>query len=150
MGTDYVTKWAEARATRMADALATAQFLYENIITRFGCPLEIVSDRGLHFLNETIEVLTAKFLISHRKSTPYYPRANGQAESTNKILVAILTKTVSATRTDWELKLNAALWAYRTSYKVAISCTPFKLVYGLEAVMPWEFLVPSLRVAVVC
>ena len=50
--------------------------------------------------------------------------------------------------TDWELKLTAALWAYRTSYKVATGCTPFKLVYGLEAVMPWEFLVPSLRVAV--
>ena len=51
-------------------------------------------------------------------------------------------------RTDWEFKLSAALWAYRTSYKVATGCTPFKLVYGLEAVMPWEFLVPSLRIAV--
>lgn len=105
-GTDYVTKWTEAKAIRKADALTTAQFL------RFGYPLEIVSDRGSHFLNETIEVLTAKFMISHRKSTPYYPHANGQAESTNKILVAILMKTVSATRTDWELKLTATLWAY--------------------------------------
>ena len=87
-------------------------------------------------------------MISHKKSTLYYPYANGQAESTNKILVAILTKTVSATCTKWELKLTTTLWAYRTSYKVATGCTPFKLVYGLEAVMPWEFLVPSLRVAV--
>ena len=109
-GTDYVTKWAEAKAIRKADALATAQFMYENIITRFGCPREIVSDRGSHFLNETIEVLTAKFMISHKKSTPYYPRANGQVESTKKILVAILMK--SATCTDSELKLTAALWAY--------------------------------------
>ena len=41
----------------------------------------------------------------------------------------------------------SALWAYRTAYKVAINCTPFKLVYGQEAVMPWEFVIPSLRVA---
>ena len=144
---DYVTKWAEARAVRKADALTTAKFLYEDIITRFGCPLEIISAQGTHFINETIEIRTEKFMISHRKSTPYYPRANGQAESTNKILVAILTKIVGVKRTDWGTKLSAALWAYRTSYKVATGCTPFKLVYGLEAVMLWEFLIPSLRIA---
>ena len=71
-------------------------------------------------------------MISHRKSTPYYPRANGQAESTNKILIAILTKIVGVKRNDWGTKLSAALWAYRTLYKVATGCTPFKLVYGLE------------------
>ena len=86
------------------------------------------------------------FMILHRKSTPYYPRANGQAESTNKILIAILTKAVGVKRTDWGTKLSAALWAYRTLYKVATGCTAFKLVYGLEAVMPWEFLIPSLRI----
>ena len=76
-----------------------------------------MSDRGSHFLNETIEVLTAKFMILHKKSTLYYPHANGQqAKSTKKILVAILTKTISATRTDWELKLPAVLWAYRTMW----------------------------------
>ena len=46
------------------------------------------------------------------------------------------------------MKLSAALWAYRTSYKVATGCTPFKLVYGLKAIMPWEFLVPNLRIAI--
>jgi len=53
------------------------------------------------------------------KSTPYYPRANDQAKSTNKILVDILTKIVGIKRNDWETKLFATLWAYRTSYKVA-------------------------------
>ncbi|RYA42775.1 DDE-type integrase/transposase/recombinase, partial [Enterobacter cloacae complex sp. GF14B] len=124
-----------------------AKFLFENIITRFGCPFEIVSDNGTHFINEVIRELTTTFMISHHKSTPYYPQANGQAESTNKTLISILTKTVEAHRTDWDLKLTSALWAYRTAYKVAINCTPFKMVYGQEAVMPWEFVIPSLRVA---
>ena len=48
----------------------------------------------------------------------------------------------------WEHKLTTALWVYRTAYKVATHCTPFSLAFGLEAVMPMEFLVPSLRVAV--
>ncbi|KAJ7529813.1 hypothetical protein O6H91_15G067000 [Diphasiastrum complanatum] len=106
-------------------------------------PLELVSDRRTHFLNETVRVLLAEFLVVHRKSMPYYPRCNGQAESSNKILCNIITKIVEASRSDWEHKLQAALWAFRTTYKLATGHTPFQLVYGLEAIMPVEFIVPS-------
>ncbi|WP_139158387.1 integrase, partial [Enterobacter cloacae complex sp. GF14B] len=71
VATDYVTKWAEARATRKADARSTAKFLFENIITRFSCPFEIVSDNGTHFINGVIKELTTNFMIAHHKSTPY-------------------------------------------------------------------------------
>ena len=62
---DYVTKWAEAVATKTDNASAVATFLYENIITRFGCPKELISDRGKHFLNATIAALTTKYAITH-------------------------------------------------------------------------------------
>ena len=55
---------------------------------------------------------------------------------------------VEASRGDWDHKLTAALWAYRTAYKVATHCTPFSLTFGLQAVMPMEYLVPSLRVEI--
>jgi hypothetical protein len=58
VATEYVTKWAEALATKTDDAKTVAEFLYENIITRFGCPKELVSDRGTHFINKTIELLS--------------------------------------------------------------------------------------------
>ena len=57
VATEYVTKWAEAMATKTDDAKNIAKFIYENFITRFGCPKELVSDRGTHFLNDTIEQL---------------------------------------------------------------------------------------------
>jgi hypothetical protein len=38
------------------------------------------------------------------------------------------------------------LWAYRTTCKKMTTQTPFKLVYDLEAVVPMEYLVPSLRI----
>ena len=50
-------------------------------------------------------------------------------------------------RTDWELKLNSALPAYRVAYKMAIGTTPFNLVFGLDAILPIEFMIPTLRVA---
>ena len=107
----------------------------------------MVSDRGTHFINSTIEALTAKYEIKHRKTTPYHPRANGQTEKTNGILCKILTKTISGAGNDWDTKLFAALWAYRTAYKVTTNATPFQLVYGQEAILPIELEIPSLRVA---
>ena len=44
IATDYATKWAEAIATKTDDAATVAKFLWENIITKYGCPLELVSD----------------------------------------------------------------------------------------------------------
>jgi hypothetical protein len=76
----------------------------------------------------------------------YYPQGNGLAESTNKTLQTILRKIVEANISDWDRKLHSELWAYRTSYKSSIRSTPFRMAFGLEAVMPSEFIVPSLRI----
>jgi transposase InsO family protein len=95
VATDYATKWVEARALRGNTARETAQFLYEAILTRFGCPLHLVSDQGTHFINSTIHTLTEHFLLRHTTSTTYYPQGNGQAESTNKVIVRMLQKLVN-------------------------------------------------------
>ena len=50
-------------------------------------------------------------------------------------------KIVSGLKTDWELELHSTLWAYRVVYKIAIGTTPFNMVYGLDAILPLEFLV---------
>ena len=57
VATIYMTKWVEAKATQKNDAQTIAKFLYEYAFTRYRLPIEIVSDRGSHFFNETIEYL---------------------------------------------------------------------------------------------
>ena len=69
-------------------------------------------------------------------------------ESTNKTVKGILRKIVNTHWTDWDCKLQSASWAYRTSFKTSIGATPFRLAYGLEAVIPVAFEVPSLRIQV--
>ena len=71
--THCVTKWVEAKATQKNDAYMTAKFLFEFVFTRYGLPIEIVSDRGSHFLNEVIENLLEKFMVIHKKLAPYHP-----------------------------------------------------------------------------
>jgi hypothetical protein len=49
-------------------------------------------------------------------------------------------------RGNWDLRIPTVLWANRTTCKKLTMQTPFKLVYGLEAVVPMEYLVPKLRI----
>jgi hypothetical protein len=102
-----------------------------------------LGDQEGHFINDTIKNLSQKFMILHRKLTTYYPQANKQAESTNKVIKIALTKMVNANRTDWDTKLHAALWAYRLAYKVTTKHTPFSLVYGTGALLPVAYLHPD-------
>ena len=125
-----------------------AKFLYEHIWCRIGCPMELISYQGSHFLNSVVWELTQHYAVVHKKSTSYYPQANGLVESTNKTLQTILKKIVNENRTDWDTKLHSALWAYWSSYKTSIQSTSFRLAFGLEAVMPVMFQVPSLRIQV--
>jgi hypothetical protein len=41
---DYATKWVEIRTLKTNTTIVTTKFLYECILTRFGCPLTIVRD----------------------------------------------------------------------------------------------------------
>ena len=86
LATDYATKWVEVRATVKNDALTAATFLFEEIMMRFGHPLELVSDRGKFFLNDVIFNITSRYSIKHRKMTPSNPKANGLTERANRII----------------------------------------------------------------
>ena len=51
-------------------------------------------------------------------------------------------------KSNWHHVLFFALWAYRTSVKIATSFTPFQLVYGLKVVLPIQCQIPSLQLAI--
>jgi hypothetical protein len=70
---EYLTRWVEARVIKECSATTAAHFIFDDIITRFGFPMILMSDQGTHFINKTIEALTQEFEVHHKKNTPYHP-----------------------------------------------------------------------------
>lgn len=145
--TEYLTQWVEAQPVKDCTGMATMKFLFKYVLMWFGCPNILMSDHGMHFLNKMINVLTEEFQVYHHKSTPYHPQANGTVEAFNKVLENALTKVCNPQWSDWNLRIPAVLWAYRTTCRKLTRQIPFRLVYGVEAVMPMEYNVPSLCIA---
>uniref|UniRef100_A0A2N9GMU2 RNA-directed DNA polymerase n=1 Tax=Fagus sylvatica TaxID=28930 RepID=A0A2N9GMU2_FAGSY len=146
VATEYFTKWVEAIPLRKATGAAVANFIREHIITRFGIPYKLVTDNGTPFINKDVREMLEHYRVKHRRSTPYYPQGNGQAEATNRMLLRILSKMVFDYGNDWKAHLADVLWAYRSSPKTATGFTPFSLVYGTDTISPTELVVPSPRV----
>ncbi|GKB77834.1 reverse transcriptase domain-containing protein [Tanacetum coccineum] len=119
--------WAQALPTN--DARVVVTFL-KKLFCRFGMPKALISDRGTHFCNKIMERTMKRYGVNHRFSTSYHPQTSGQVENTNIALKRILEKTVKDNPAIWSRKLNDALWAFRTAYKIPTGTTPYKLIYG--------------------
>ena len=147
VATDCFTKWSEAVPLRNMTHKEVIQFITEHIIHRFGIRQTLTTDQGTSFMAKEVKQFAESLGIKMLSSSPYYAQANGQAESSNKILVKLIKKKVQDHPRRWHEVLSEALWAHRISRHGATKATPFELVYGQEAVLPVEVNLAALRLA---
>jgi transposase InsO family protein len=98
-------------------------------------------------MSVTIKNITQEFMVQHHTSSPYHPQVNGTVEAFNKILEWGLAKVCTVGRNDWDERIPVVLWAYQTTPKKRTKFTPWNFVYGREAVVLAEFLIPRLLAA---
>ncbi|KAM2413537.1 hypothetical protein ACFX1X_000141 [Malus domestica] len=146
--TDYFSKWAEAIPLREVKKETVVRFIKEHIIHRYGVPRYIITDNGKQFSNRLVDELCEKYKFKQHKSSMYHAPANGLAEAFNKTLCNLLKKVIGRTKRDWHERISEALWAYRTTHRTPTQATPYSLIYGVEAVLPLESQIPSLRMAI--
>lgn len=147
VATDYFTKWTEAVPLKNMTHKEVIDFILVHIIHRFGIPQTLTTDQGSSFVSHQVREFAESLKIKLLNSSPYYAQANGQAESSNKILIKLIKKKIEEYPKRWHEVLSEALWAHRISKHGATKVTPYELVYGQEAVLPVEVNLDALRLA---
>jgi hypothetical protein len=139
---DYATNWPIARAVPVASQEAVVDFIYEEIVLKFGCPAEIVTDRGANFCSGLVRKYMTRLQTEHKLTSAFHPRSNSKVERFNGVLKSILRKYVNGAIHRWDDFLNAALWACRIRVHSTTGYSPFYLTYGREPRIPGDTMLP--------
>nr|XP_025682208.1 uncharacterized protein LOC112783462 [Arachis hypogaea] len=142
---DYFSKWIEAQPLAKITSAQMISFVWKNIICRFGIPRHILTDNGRQFTDHNFKTFLQNLKIKQHFSSVEHPQSNGQAEAANKVLLQALRKKLDDAKGLWAELVPEILWGYNTSTHSATKETPFRLVYGSEAMIPIEISQSSLR-----
>lgn len=71
---DYVSKWVEAKVTRLDDGKTVVKFIKSHIFIQFA----MISDRGMHFSNQVIATLLKRYHATHYTSITYHLQTSRQ------------------------------------------------------------------------
>ncbi|XP_026396012.1 uncharacterized protein LOC113290646 [Papaver somniferum] len=107
---------------------------------------QIIQELNSSLSQGKVRELLEEYGIKQVLSTIYYPQGNGQAESTNKTLIRILSRTVHDHPRTWHEQLPMALWAYPTTPRSSTCVSPYSLFYGADAILLAEIKIPSTRI----
>ncbi|GKV48647.1 hypothetical protein SLEP1_g55446 [Rubroshorea leprosula] len=146
MAVDYFTKWVEARPLSSLTSRKIEDFVFSSVICRYGIPNQVVADNGPQFNCTSFKDFYSRYRIKLVFTSVYHLEANGMVESVNKAILEGIKPRLDQVKAKWSDELNNVLWAYRTTSRTATGQTPYHLAFGIEAVIPVEMGVPSLRV----
>ena len=101
VGTNYFTKWVEAKSLATIRDVDAIKFVWKNIVTQFEVPYSFVSNNGLQFDSKSFKRYCCELGITNRYSTLAYPQGNRQVEAINKVIVNGLKKRLDDAKGKW-------------------------------------------------
>ncbi|XP_059066218.1 uncharacterized protein LOC131857560 [Cryptomeria japonica] len=141
--TDYFTRWSEVVPLRNSSKSKVLDFL-EDLTCWYYPPKTVISDNVHAFTGSRITQFTLSRGIYLKTSSSYYPQGNGLVESTNKNLIQVI-KRIGFEYKEWHHHLRNALWADRIMPKQILKNSPYKLVYGKDALFPLSLEILTLQ-----
>jgi len=134
---DRLTKSAHFLAIRESDPASKLAKLYvEEIVSRHGVPLDIISDRDSRYMSRVWQSMQAAMGTKLNVSTAYHPQTDGQTERTIQTLEDMLRACVIDFGGNWESHLALAEFSYNNSYHSSIDMAPFEALYGRKCRSP--------------
>ena len=135
---DHFTKWCEAFPTPDQKASTVAKILVDRVFSRFGLPVVLHSDQGANFESTLMHEVCDVMGITTTRTTAYHPQCDGQVERQNRTLQDMLAAFCTKHDNDWDLWIDAAVFAYNTSRQESLQTSPYEIVFGRIPRLPLE------------
>ncbi|RWS24616.1 pol polyprotein-like protein [Leptotrombidium deliense] len=128
---DHSTRYVIGKAQKSTKTAEFIRFMEEDVVTKFGSPFTLISDRGTCFTSREAKNYFMKKGIVHQTSPAYFPEANGLAERAVRTLKNMLRKFMDG-RLNWKRELNRVVFNINTSINASSGVSPFELLFGFE------------------
>ncbi|KAI3687192.1 hypothetical protein L1987_80885 [Smallanthus sonchifolius] len=113
-----------------------ARIYINEIVSRHGVPLNIISDRDGRFTSRFWKSLQPSLGTQLNLSTAYHPQTDGQSERTIQTLEDMLRVCVIDFDGNWDSHLPLIEFSYNNSYHTIINMAPFEALYGRKCRSP--------------
>ena len=140
--TDYFTKHVEALPVPNLEARTLAECIVNEYFSRYGMPRIIHSDKGSGFMSQLFSEMLSLLGVHKTSSTPNHARSAGLVERFNATLESMLSMVVKEDQTDWDLHLNLATSAYRSTPHPSLKgLTPNQMMFGRNLDLPLDLII---------
>jgi transposase InsO family protein len=124
----------------------STEILLQNIVCRFGVPKAITVDNGTQFDAETFKDFCDRIGTKIHFASVRHPESNGLVERANGIIMTEIMKLIfDQPRGKWPDELIKVVWSHNTTVSRSTGFTPFKLLFGDEAITLEEAKTGSIR-----
>lgn len=101
-----------------------------SIMSIFGPPAILQSDRGSEFVDLTVKALSEVFGVERRLIAQYNPRANGAVEKCVGTTKKVLVKLCNGANHNWPLFLPTIQFFFNRKINPTTGSAPFSLMFG--------------------
>lgn len=127
----------EFRPLRRETHTTLGDFLFQDIICRWGTIAEIVTDNGAAFI-KAMEYLAKRYHIRHARISGYNSRANGIVERAHYNVRQVLYKAADGDQSKWSRVVHEVFWAERITPRRRMGCSPYFAATGTHPIIPLD------------
>jgi len=133
-----LSAWPEYRKLRKENGRTVGDWIFEDILCRWGYIIEIITDNGPPFI-AALDYLASRYKIHHIRISGYNSRANGLVERAHYDVRQSLYKAAGGRESGWSTETSTVYWAERVTVRRRMGCSPFFAATGAHPLLPLDF-----------
>ena len=132
-----VSAMPEFRCLHVENAKTLGDFIFQDIMCRWGAISEIITDNGAAFV-KAMDYIARRYHVRHARISGYNSRANGLVEHAHWDVRQVLYKAADGVASKWSTVVHEVFWAERITPRKRIGCSPYFAATGTHPIIPLD------------